>query len=264
VVALVIVVIAAVAIHSVLSDDSKHTIEFSTQSIVLGETATATLTGLDDVDVDTIVWTSNDPNVVSAEGSGATCTLTAKSVGQATIAAAIDGEPAAVGTVRVVETAVGVVQITVTQESVTIRSGDTYTIQATVVMESDDMSPAKITWTSKDASIARVSDDGVITARDVGQTIIKGTAGEQSAEIVVTVVENPDATPANSTGSTGTAPDESEVADTTPTTDGDTTNDTGTDGNDNAAEVGTAPEDVGDTTDTGTDGTTDDAAAGDA
>jgi hypothetical protein len=157
-----------------------------------------------------------------------------------------------------------VVQITVTQESVTIRSGDTYTIQATVVMESDDMSPAKITWTSKDASIARVSDDGVITARDVGQTIIKGTAGEQSAEIVVTVVENPDATPANSTGSTGTAPDESEVADTTPTTDGDTTNDTGTDGNDNAAEVGTAPEDVGDTTDTGTDGTTDDAAAGDA
>ena len=37
-------------------------------------------------------WTSKDSNVISVEGDGTTCTLTAESLGRATIVATVDGD----------------------------------------------------------------------------------------------------------------------------------------------------------------------------
>ena len=75
-------------------------------------------------------------------------------------------------------------------------------------MEKDDMSPAKVKWTSSDTSVATVSDNGVVEGRQVGQAIIKGTAGEKTAELVVTVTENTNATSQDQTGSVGQEPEE--------------------------------------------------------
>ena len=264
VVGLVVIILAALVIRSMLEGKGDYEIKFSTQSIVVGETATATLEGVESGAAEPAVeWTSKDNNVVSVEGTGVTCTLTAKSLGSATIVAAIDGETVATNTVQVVSTAPGVQEIRVTQDSVTIRSGETYTIDATVVMESDEYSTPSIKWSSNDTSVAKVSEDGVITAQDVGKAIIKGVAGEKTVEIAVEVVENPNSTPHDSTQDAGQSPEDG--ADTTTDgtgtgtgtgTDTDTGTGTGTgSGTGTGTGTGTDSGSTGTGTDTGTTGT---------
>ena len=123
--------------------------------------------------------TSSENNVVSVEGEGLECTLTAKSLGSATIIATVEGGrrwPA--GGHRGGHRPWGCVSIRVSQDEVTISSGETYTINATVEMEKADMTPATIKWSSNNTSVAEVDSEGVITAREVGNAIIKGVAGE--------------------------------------------------------------------------------------
>lgn len=210
---IVVIVLAAVLLHAFLGGGGKdkYSISFSTQSIVVGETAQATLNGVPSGTSPTIIWSSSDNNVVSVSGDGIVCTLTAKSTGQATIGATIEGKTVASGGVMVVETAPGVVEIKLGQEEVSVVSGSQYTIQATVVMEKSDMAPAKITWTSADPSVARVLDGGIIEAREVGQTIVKGTAGEKTAELVVRVTENTGGTTHDAAATTGQEPEEGVV-----------------------------------------------------
>ena len=206
----VVVILAAVLIHTFMGNHSKgkYSISFSNQNIVVGETAEATLNGLENPGSTEVVWSSGDNNVISVSGDGVVCTLTAKSTGQCTIGATIDGETVASGSVMVVATAPGVEAIRLTQEQVSIEAGSQYTIQATVVMEKDDMTPAKIKWTSSDSDVARVSDNGIIEGRQVGQAIIKGTAGEKTAEMVVTVTENTSNTRYDESGNVGQEPEE--------------------------------------------------------
>lgn len=206
----VVVILAAVLIHTFMGNHSKgrYSLTFSAQNIVVGDTAEATLNGLENPGSAEVVWSSGDNNVVSVSGDGVVCTLTAKSTGQCTIGATVDGETVASGSVVVVATAPGVEGIRLAQEQVSIEAGSQYTIQATVVMEKDDMTPARIKWTSSDSDIARVSDNGVVEGRQVGQAIIKGTAGEKTAEMVVTVTENTSNTRYDESGNVGQEPEE--------------------------------------------------------
>lgn len=248
---LVFIVLAALIIKSFVGGggSSAYEIELESQTIVTGETMTASISGLSETEDYDIVWASSENNVVSVEGNGKTCTLTAKKEGSTTIAATINGEDTVQKTVVVVDVAPGVTGIKLEKEEVEIRSGDTYTVQATVQMESDNMKAAKITWSSSDSSVARVDENGVITGRDVGSAIIKATAGEKTAEIVVTVVENPDAADYDESQNTGNEPEEGAV---TPDTDAETGTNDGT---------GDAAEPDADTGDQDAANTGDDAAA---
>ncbi len=89
---LVVIVLAALVIRSMLGGKSGYELEFSTKNIVVGETATATLKGVDSNAAEPeVLWTSSENNVVSVEGEGLECTLTAKSLGSATIIATVEG-----------------------------------------------------------------------------------------------------------------------------------------------------------------------------
>lgn len=205
---LVVIILAALIIKSFVGGGSEYDITFGSTTIVVGETTTASIVGLSENDNHEIEWTSKDSSVVSVEGDGASCTLTAKSVGSTVVGAIIDGEKSVNGTVIVTDVAPGVVRIDMAQETVQIYSEDTYTAQATVVMESAEMTPAKITWSSNDSSVARVDEHGVITGRDAGMAIIKATAGEKTAEIAVTVVANPENERHDASQNTGNEPEE--------------------------------------------------------
>lgn len=209
---LVLIILAALIIKSFVGGGSggDYALSISSKTIVVDETATATVTGLSETETYDIQWSSSDNGVVSVDGDGETCTLTAKSNGTVTITATVNGETVE-DTVMVVDVAPGVKDIKFAEEVVEIISGQTYTVDATVIMESEDMTPAKLSWSSADNSVARVSDDGVIEAREVGTTIIKATAGEQTAEIAVTVVPNPDSETHDESQSTGTEPEEGAV-----------------------------------------------------
>ena len=189
-------------------------------------------------------------------------TLTAESLGSATITASIDGEKVASGTVTVVETATGVDSIRVTNESITVRSGETYPIDATVVMEDTSKTPATIKWSSNDTSVATVDDKGVVTAKQVGSAIIKGVAGSKTVEVAVSVVENPNSTPHDSTKDAGNAADDGSTGTTTNnnnnntgTTTGGTTGSNDTTGTGNTGNTTTGGTGSNDTTGTTTGGT---------
>ena len=123
------------------------------------------------------------------------------------------GTDYSIGYFTAVETAVGVAAIRVSQEEITIPSGESYTINATVEMEEEYQdSPATIQWSSNNTSVAEVDSEGVITAREVGNAIIKGVAGEKTVEIAVEVVENPNSTPHDSTQDAGREPEEGQDA----------------------------------------------------
>lgn len=220
IIGLVVIVLAVLVIRSMVAGKGDYKIDFSTSEIVVGETATATLntgsTSSSNGSAEpTVTWTSSENNVVTVEGDGLTATLTAESLGSATITASIDGEKVASGTVTVVETATGVDSIRVTNESITVRSGETYPIDATVVMEDTSKTPATIKWSSNDTSVATVDDKGVVTAKQVGSAIIKGVAGSKTVEVAVSVVENPNSTPHDSTKDAGNAADDGSTGTTT-------------------------------------------------
>ena len=149
----------------------------------------------------------------------------------------INGETVATQTVTAVETAVGVAAIRVSQEEITIPSGESYTINATVEMEEEYQdSPATIQWSSNNTSVATVSEDGVITARQVGNAIIKGVAGTQTVEISVEVVENTskDNSTHDATQDVGQEPEDGTQTDT-----GDTGTGTGTGDSTGTGDTGT-------------------------
>lgn len=207
-VGLVFIILAALILKSFIGGGgSDYALSISSKTIVVSETATATVTGLSEAETYDIQWSSSDNGVISVDGDGATCTLIAKSNGSVIITATVNGETVE-DTVMVVDVAPGVKDIKFTEEVVEIVSGQSYTVNATVIMESEDMTPAKLSWSSSDNSVARVNDQGVIEAREVGTAIIKATAGEQTAEIAVTVVANPDSEAHDESESTGAEPEE--------------------------------------------------------
>lgn len=215
VIGVVVIIMALLVIKSFTgAGKSDYKMELSTSTIVLGETATATITGIPEgTEIGSINWSSNDNNVVTVSGEGTTATLTGKGVGEATIAANVDGKTVS-SKVSVAQTAPGVLNIVLEDEEITIRSGEKRKLTANVQME-EGMTPATVTWSSQNTSIVRIDEDGTITGRDVGKTVIKATAGKKTQEMVVNVVENPDSTAYDSTKTTGNAPEDgSEVPDT--------------------------------------------------
>lgn len=253
IIGLVVIVLAVLVIRSMVAGKGDYKIDFSTSEIVVGETATATLntgstSSSNGSSEPTVTWTSSENNVVTVEGDGLTATLTAESLGSATITASIDGEKVASGTVTVVESATGVDSIRVTNESITVRSGETYPIDATVVMEDTSKTPATIKWSSNDTSVATVDDKGVVTAKQVGSAIIKGVAGSKTVEVAVSVVENPNSTPHDSTKDAGNAADDGSTGTTTNNNNNTGTTTGGTTGSNDTTGTGT----TGNTTTGGT------------
>ncbi|HBL85004.1 MAG: hypothetical protein A2Y17_07225 [Clostridiales bacterium GWF2_38_85] len=77
-------------------------------------------------------------------------------------------------------------QITLPVNTLTLEIGKTYT----VVPETKDISDSQITYESSSTVVAIVDNNGLITAKAVGSTIITVSAGNIKAEITVTVKQN--------------------------------------------------------------------------
>lgn len=222
-------------------------LELSSQTLVIGASGTAKVVGLPEgFDQSKISWSSSKPEIIMIDHDG---TMQAKKVGEATIAASINGKSQS-KTVKVVEM-VDVQSITLDQTSATIASGQTLKLKADVKLATDENLSPPISWTSSNSSVARVSD-GLVSARDVGTATITATVGNQSASCVITVQTNPNGEPVQSTEGT-----DAETTDTP--ADGGTTPDNPTTGN-NKASTGSAT--TGGTTNKTTTGTTGKATTG--
>lgn len=209
--ALLVIGLKACVFNGEPEDLGNYTLELSSQTLVLGATATATVAGLPEGDTSPIIWSSNDNEIVRVDDG----TLTARKLGTATISASVNGKNVS-RSVKVIQTVEGVKSLTLNQSSVSIVSGQTVQLAYTAIFEDENPPAISPIWSSSNIAVASVSNDGLVTARDVGSASITATVGNQSAVCVITVSKDPNSVPVPSTeGSEPTATEPEAPAQTT-------------------------------------------------
>ena len=129
----------------------------------------------------TVTWSSSASEIVSVDDEG---NVSALSEGKATITAEAGGVKATCD-VTVSSASIPVESVTVSEESIEIKIGETFTLTATVLPENAE--DKTVTWSSSDNAIATVSDDGVVTGVAVGSATIVAAAGQRTAVCSVKV-----------------------------------------------------------------------------
>ena len=163
-------------------------ITLSPSSLSLKKGATQTLTATvspSDATNKEVTWSSSNTAVATVNSNGQ---VTAVATGTCTITCmAQDGSGvSATCTVRVVQLVTG---ITLSQTSLSLNSGDTQTLTATV--QPSDASDKGVTWSSSNTAVATVNQSGLVTAVAGGSCTITCTAKDGSgvtATCLVTVV----------------------------------------------------------------------------
>ena len=159
---------------------SSVTLEPDSLELIEGESATLTATvSPDDATEKTVTWSSSDETVATVDETG---TVTAVKVGEATITAQA-GEQTA--TCKVTVKPIPVSSITLDKTSLTLTEDESATLTATV--KPDNATDKTVIWSSSDASIAKVDQNGKVTAVKEGTATITAKVGEKSATCNVTV-----------------------------------------------------------------------------
>ena len=120
----------------------------------------------------TATWSSSDESVATVDQNGI---VTAHSTGSATITATAEGKSAYIDIIVEQTFATG---ITLNRTSAVIKVNGTIQLSAEITPEST--TDKNIEWTSSDTSIATVSDNGIITALQLGECDITATAKDGS------------------------------------------------------------------------------------
>ena len=155
------------------------TLSPETCEIARGEEITLTATvGPEDATDKSVSWSTSNKNVATVDSNG---TVRGVGKGQARITVR-SGNVSAQCTVTVTMPVEG---ISLDKTSLVIGRGNTATLKATVTPA--DASDKSIVWSSSDASVASVSDKGVVTAIKKGKAVITANASGHTASCNVEV-----------------------------------------------------------------------------
>lgn len=134
----------------------------------------------------TVTWSSSDATVASISASGV---ATAIKAGTVTITATSEGKT---GTATLTVSPIGVNVVIVSPTAMPLQVGGTGTLTATVKsLLGVTLTDRVVTWTSSDATIASVSQSGVVTAHAPGAVVITATADGIPGIAAVTVALKP-------------------------------------------------------------------------
>ena len=129
----------------------------------------------------TISWATSNPAIVSVDKEG---NVKGVAVGTATVAAS-HGNLSDACKITVTASAVPVTSISLDKTTLALAEQDTYQLTATV--KPDNATDKTVTWSTANAAIATVSDNGLVTAVAEGATTITAKAGDKTATCTVTV-----------------------------------------------------------------------------
>lgn len=120
-------------------------------------------------------WKSDDETVASVSADGV---VTAHKVGQTSIHAIANDGGGAKATCIITVDPIMVSSITLSQENLKIRKN--HTAQLSAIVAPTDATNASFIWSSTNEDVAKVSEDGVISAIAPGDAVIKATSQDGS------------------------------------------------------------------------------------
>ncbi len=181
---LLVVVLLVVLMKACISDSlgSNYKMNLDPQSIRVGETSQATVTGT--VEGDKIQFTSADTSIASVDNS--TGVVKANKLGTTTIAVLVNGKSVGSSTLSVVDDGSDGSPVTISSPTLSLAAGDTFTLNVNV--QSDE--PPLVQWSSNNETVATVSGNGTqgtVKAVSSGEAIITATVGTKFATCTVTV-----------------------------------------------------------------------------
>ena len=157
-------------------------LDYSSKSLAVGESFQLTATvGPNTARDKSVLWTTSDPSVAMVNQDGV---VTALEAGTATITVTtIDGGYKA--TCEVESRYVPVTKISLNETSIFLTEGATDVLMAT---KTPSNASDRIEWSTSDASVVTVDEDGNVAALAAGQATITANCGEKKAECSVTVI----------------------------------------------------------------------------
>ncbi len=158
---------------------SSVTLNKSELALIKGQSETLTATVKpDDATDKKVTWSSSNSSVATVDQYGK---VTAVAGGSATITAKIGDKQATCA----VTVTVPVTSVTLNKATLALIKGQSETLTATV--KPDDATDKKVTWSSSNASVATVDQNGKVTAVAGGTATITAKAGDKQATCTVTV-----------------------------------------------------------------------------
>ena len=157
----------------------------STLELFVGESFALTATVRPDNATDkTVTWSSDPSSVAAVDANG---NVTAVAGGSATVTARC-GSAVASCTVLISLKTIPVDGITLNKTALMLREGDSETLIATVYP--DNASDKTVTWTTSNAAVATVDNNGKVTAVANGSVTISAVAADKVATCIVSVESN--------------------------------------------------------------------------
>ena len=155
---------------------SSLTLNLSDAHLKASETlALAVTVGPDEATNKKVDWKSDDEIVASVSADGV---VTAHKVGQTSIHAIANDGGGAKATCTITVDPTMVSSITLSQENLAIRKN--HTAQLSAIVAPTDATNASFIWSSTNEDVAKVSEDGVISAIAPGDAVIKATSQDGS------------------------------------------------------------------------------------
>ena len=134
-----------------------------------------------------IIWFSSDKNVAAVRGNGATCTITGKKSGTATITAmSVNKGLTAICNVTVTNPQIAVTGVTLDKKNLSLKTNEKQSLVVTI--KPSNAANKAVNWSSSNINVATVKD-GVVTAKGKGTATISVTTrdGGYIATCTVTV-----------------------------------------------------------------------------
>ena len=161
-----------------------ESIVLSEDTLLLGIDDTATLIATirpENATEREITWTSSNPEIATVSDQGEVVAL---QEGTCTVTVSAGGKSAEC-LVTVSRNVIPVKEVILSETSLTLKEGESYTLTATVTPA--DATERTVTWKSGNPDVATVSDEGKIEAVHTGTCIITASAGGKVSECMITV-----------------------------------------------------------------------------
>lgn len=176
---------ATCAVTVVKKDIHVESVSVSPENVEIfkGESAQLTATVLPaNADNKNVTWSSSKSSVASVNADGV---VSGVGVGEAVITATtVDGSKTATCSITVKNPPVKVSSVTLSEHTLTLEYGVSHTLTATVLPANAD--DPTVVWSTSDASIATVSQSGVVTAKSkIGTAVITAKAQDDDTGTIL-------------------------------------------------------------------------------